>query len=216
MRVLTKSIHMENGKRMLFVTTIIFLAVICNIYPADSAFGDCTISQTAHTAWTSNGTKDGQSFTATCTGNLTSILIYPQTTGASTLTIYSGQSVAGGDQLYTQAVNLTANQDNTLTLSTPVSLTSGQQYTFTLTGSKIWYSDGSVYAGGQLYDQVAGPGFVVGACCDAYFTAIITATTTTTAAPTTNAPLMTDVGSIIFALLAGLGGIYTIIRAKVK
>lgn len=33
---------------------------------------------------------------------------------------------------------------------------------------------------------------------------------------TTNAPLMTDLGQFIFAISAGLGGIYAIIKGKIK
>ncbi|MBV6341281.1 hypothetical protein, partial [Candidatus Magnetobacterium casense] len=101
------------------------------------------------------------------------------------LTIYTGQSAAVGNMLYTQAVTLTANQDNTLTLSTPASVVSGQNYTFTVTGTKIWYHDANAYAGGQLYDQTDGGagGFGDTGTVDAYFTATIVSTLAPTPTP---------------------------------
>ncbi|MBF0319257.1 MAG: hypothetical protein HQL01_05575 [Nitrospirae bacterium] len=60
---------------------------------------------------------------------------------------------------------------------------------------------GGGYAGGNEYN---GAGFMVD---DLYFVVNI-------ADATAAVPLMTGVGQYIFALLAGLGGIYTIIRAK--
>lgn len=140
------------------ISGILLLLTIIFITTTGTAYGDCTIQQLSEIFGVGGGNLIGQSFTATCTGNLTSIVVYPGgvagTITNATLTIHSGQSVANSSQLYTQTVTLTARQDNTLTLNTPVSVTIGNLYTFALAANSIqlWGTlQGSNYTGGSAY-----------------------------------------------------------------
>jgi gliding motility-associated-like protein len=105
-----------------------------------------------------------QSFTATSTSNLTAIKQYlngANNTFTATLTIYSGTGI-GGTLLHTQAVTLSQNGtvQNMLTLTSPVSLTSGSVYTYRIVASGAmgvalshYGASGPDYTGGQYSPQ---------------------------------------------------------------
>ncbi|MCP3999901.1 MAG: DUF4347 domain-containing protein, partial [Gammaproteobacteria bacterium] len=115
----------------------------------------------------------GQSFTATKTGVMSNIKLLVQDTAASDIDFkfYSGESVSGGALLASQTVvsgdlqNLadTLTDWTTITLSSTVNITSGQQYTFTFEGSikvAFFYETGGL-SGAQLYSSENG-GFLSG------------------------------------------------------
>ncbi|HZX26487.1 MAG TPA: DUF4347 domain-containing protein, partial [Telluria sp.] len=112
-----------------------------------------------------------QSFTATKTGLLSSILFYGSTSSDSTLKIYAGAGT-GGTVLATETIsafnpNSTADTGNqryigsTITLSSTVSITSGSVYTFQITnasGVSFTYTTATNYSGGSMYDSGTDPG----------------------------------------------------------
>ena len=129
-------------------------------------FAGCIVEQTqeTHNANYNNPTQ-GQSFTATCDGAITTITVtiwyqgVPSPTSA-TLYIYDGQSVSDGDKIYTQpGIAVTEHGEKTITLTTPVSVTSGNQYTFLLVfaqsgqGLLLYFDTTSAnpYPGGMAY-----------------------------------------------------------------
>ncbi|MBF0319256.1 MAG: hypothetical protein HQL01_05570 [Nitrospirae bacterium] len=117
-----------DSQRGLFAVRYYYVAITCIILSTllsyGSAFAACAISQT-NIDNNINASPVGQSFTATCTGIISSIVVTSAANLACTLNIYSGESVAGGNLLSTQAVNLVNPGITTITISGTVNVTSG-------------------------------------------------------------------------------------------
>jgi hypothetical protein len=95
----------------------------------------------------------GQSFTAGSTGLLTAIEVQGCSgSGVLTLKIYDGDGMAG-TLLHSETVNLASPTTYKFTLSSPLSIISGQVYTFDFDGPgySAWYANTNPYAGGKGY-----------------------------------------------------------------
>lgn len=103
-----------------------------------------------------NAHNMGQSFTSIADGELVSVetkLVY--SISNATLKIYSGNSVTG-TPIYQQSGVSAGSGWQEITLSTPLSLNDGQQYTFQLTNASLRYNYSSVYSGGMMwYDNIS-------------------------------------------------------------
>ena len=113
----------------------------------------CQIAQNADNG-VATDENVGQSFTAPCTGNLSEIQVSLAGAGTTgTLKIYDGEIIASA--IYTQAdVALNTTGWITVTLSTPVAVISGQQYTFVFTAPDApdyQFQSGDPYNGGRVY-----------------------------------------------------------------
>ncbi len=164
----------------------------------------------AYSNTNSNTTLDlAQSFTATKTGLLSSIVIYGSTSSNSTLTIYSGDGTNGIvlDTETVAAFNAAGTADvgnqryigSTIMLASPVSITNGNVYTYRLTnasGVSFTYTTATDYAGGTLYDT----GVDQGSSFDLEFSV------TQADAP----PAVTDARISVISAGTGTGGTYKI------
>lgn len=174
-----------------------FLAIMAIVLGfCTSAYGaSCTTSFTTENNTTAP-VSVGQSWTSTCTGNMTFLTVKADTpnAGLMTLKIYNGQSLAAPDLLRTQAGNpALVHGENSIILAAPLSLVAGQQYTFLLTnesanGIKLRYDVGNGYVGGQA---TAGAGFVAGS--DIWFKINVDYPV--------SVPMLSEWGVILFSLL---------------
>nr|WP_287018868.1 DUF4347 domain-containing protein [Halomonas sp.] len=145
------------------------------------------------------GVTFSQSFTATASGDLTSIAVVAGEVGGNvTLNVYSGDGVVGGSltsQTFTVSVD-SNNQDyhfQTVALNSPISVTNGSIYTFELRHDSGSFPDWGMehngdagsngdYTGGIMYaDGAAQNDF------DLYFQATIT--------PSNNAPAFSNLNA---------------------
>ena len=137
---------------------------------AAGSAGDCTdgqtIAQTVATAalsLASGGTEVGQTFTATCTGRLEAVAFVsnygaaPNVTWDLTVRVYEGAGTGGTPLL--NASTSVANGGSgayilTITLPTPVDLTSGETYSFfldmTSNTAGTYIHTGNAYTGGTM------------------------------------------------------------------
>ncbi len=132
------------------------------------AFSQCTVGHNVGTSIANNSTGWlwGQSFTATCSGNLNYVEFISTGTGtvsAGTLTIYSGNGVS--TSIHTQAhpaIPVTVIGDPMrIYITGSVPITNGSQYTFEFQVNNVatladW---NNTYAGGQSY-QAGSPASV--------------------------------------------------------
>ncbi|QTN38522.1 HYR domain-containing protein [Cryomorphaceae bacterium] len=133
--------------------------------------GISSISHDPSPITNNNDVGHGQSFTATTTGFLTSVRIKVNAAYTNrNVHFYAGGNGSGtlgsiGTPLYTESgVNLVNSAGGTIwseiTLSTPLAVTAGQQYTFIIEGyTDIHYSWTNTYSGGQFiwdYDISSG------------------------------------------------------------
>ncbi|MEM9678733.1 MAG: BspA family leucine-rich repeat surface protein, partial [Bacteroidota bacterium] len=157
-------------------TLLILWSLIFFIWQNDSVSQDCSIPdniQQANTNDVFDGNNYGQSFTATCNGTVKSIRVYTDEVTQvvnGRLKFYNEVPFSGPDQSFTpingangQAFNWGTSSTETMQtieLSTPLAVTSGQDYTFILEGTigKASYSisdsfdDSSLdYTGGFLF-----------------------------------------------------------------
>lgn len=166
-----------------------------------SAQAACTVEFNVENATTAP-VSVGQSYTAECSGLMTSITVKADTpvSGLMTLKIYNGQSLAAGDLLYTQNGNpALVNGENQYNISPSVSVITGQQYTFIFTdegstGIRFRYDTTNSYAGGQA---TAGAGFVPGS--DIWFRINI--------ADAQSVPAFSEWGMVLFSVLLGIAGV---------
>lgn len=197
------------GNRMgsLCITTITFI-ILYSLFALSNAFADCSVSSLSGGS-TLGATSIGQSFTPTCSGTISSITAkFSASATGRTLTLYSGSGNTGSVVCTQTSVSLSSGV-NVISITSTCTVTSGATYTFLIdTSVSAYYSAGNPYSGGALYWN----GNSTSSNLDLYFAVGITESTTTTA----TVPLMTDLEQFIYAFLAGLGGIYTIIRARVK
>lgn len=122
---------------------------------------NCTISLNQSNFSTSTDAPVGQSFTACQTGTFSSLSVWHgafNNDGANvTLSIYAGESVT--NPIYTQFIGdlpgvTLFNPKRTIDLTSPVTVETGQQYTFVFTGSLALVNfqlPGDVYEGGRRY-----------------------------------------------------------------
>jgi len=211
--------YKKNSKKLILLAVTFFSYLFLSTF--NNASAGCKTTQPLKEIWTIGSIAAGQSFMPACSGTLTSILVHPDSTVASTLKIYRGESDAPGDLLHTQIANLTANQNNTIVLSAPIALTSHQQYTFIFSGTRLMYNGWNPYADGNLYDLVGGGnsaarsdaradgdggmGFHEGA--DLFFTADISS-------GASSVPTLSEWGVIVFLLLISITAIWKILREQ--
>jgi hypothetical protein len=147
-------------------------ATLASVFFVGAASAQCTISQL-----TSTGPADvnaplarGQSFVACSNGVITDIRWHNSASQPSTATSLTLEIAAGDPNFvvwvptYTQVASIVTGT-NTIHLTTPVAVVSGQSYTFLLRpGSGTLRPQanfgGNPYAGGQLKIWAAGNGFV--------------------------------------------------------
>ena len=105
-------------------------------------------------SWSIGGAYYGQSFTVGRTGTLTQIRFFTTTVASANLEIYSG-GISGvtpaGPLLQAQPIT-TVSGWNTVTLTTPIAVTVGQQYTFRPYNGSGWAAparNDNPYAAGQ-------------------------------------------------------------------
>jgi hypothetical protein len=162
-----------------------------------SARAGCTISQTSTTNTSGSFFSLGQSWTATCDGVLSNVTVNigSATAGTLTLSIYSGESVAPGNLLYSQPITFSDTGVQSLNLTGTVNITNGKQYTFVVTSTlnelQFLYSTLNPYTDGKACTV---GGFV--ASSDLYFTATIS-----DAAPVQSVPSLSEYGMIIMAVI---------------
>jgi len=196
-----RDIRLANVVILAFSFAMLFLCVSW-----DTVYAACTVQNTSINNNRGGVNTLGQSFTATCSGQISTISIrvnLEQSVLNGTLNIYSGESVAA--PTYTQTgINLGPGIQ-TVTLTTPQSVTSGSQYTFTIvdTGTySVIVSGDNPYAGGKLYWD---GGFEAGA--DAYFVVAI-ADPPTPPSPTPAVPTLGVSSLIAFVLFLVSIGVY--------
>ena len=105
----------------------------------------------------------GQSFTATCNGDITSISLVASQAGtlqAGDFKIYSGNSASETDLIYTESYQqITVASDGdpiTIDLTTPVSVVSGNQYTFMIykdVNYNFYFDKSGTYEGGHVREN---------------------------------------------------------------
>jgi hypothetical protein len=175
--------------RAVRATTLPALVALASIAPAHAegaAVADCSnltqisnVPFPSQTVVTAGGTEVGQSFLATCDGLLTTVVFGRDAGGAAsgTLRIYSGAGTLG-TELGTQAFTTPAVGGSTevgISLSTPVTVVSGQTYTYFLdltSGSfpVLFRPAPSTYAGGTTYATFDGnPANANAGTSDQYF-----------------------------------------------
>ncbi|OYX55560.1 MAG: hypothetical protein B7Y86_12945 [Brevundimonas subvibrioides] len=126
-----------------------------------------TISVPANGGSFGASTFVGQSFTATVTGTVTQIRVVAEANNATTVRFYNGTGTgvfnAAGSPLYSQAVNLTDATPGfafqTITLGTPLPVTSGNVYSFSFDAASL-RGAASTYAGGIGF--ISGTGLQAG------------------------------------------------------
>lgn len=143
------------SSRVLFAALLAFLL---SSFP-NSAEAQ-TIGQTSSNFWFSSPGQ-GQSFTATITGEVTQIQIRPQNSVAQdTLRFYngfgSGVVNAAGSPAYTQAVTSVATANDaaplqTYVLTTPFPIVAGDTYTFVFDATVPRHSSGETFNGGNYF-----------------------------------------------------------------
>lgn len=135
----------------------VFLAACLLVVAAGPSFASCTEEQTTEDQDSSSRTWHGQSFTASCSGKITSIRVQVSTGDSltsATLEIFADENLIVAP-LYDQSVTDTGAGDTTITLSTPLNVTSGNQYTFVIKNTVQWKArenSAGGYADGQGYD----------------------------------------------------------------
>ncbi len=161
MSITTNFLHVNQEGTMMAQSFLKFLLVslfslFIIIFSISSVNAGCAIEATATLQYKILDYNVGQSFTATCDGQLYSIMVRKMNspvTGA-TLAIYNGQSLDGGDLIHSQN-NVTIADNVPIELSGSVNLVSGQKYTFYFSGGSngysIYYSNTSAYTDGQAY-----------------------------------------------------------------
>ena len=180
----------------------VLAALVLSLCLCTSARAACTTSFTVENN-TSAPPTVGQSFTAGCAGFVAGITVKADTpnAGLMTLKIYSGESLAAPDLLFSQTgMSALVNGENQYQIVPPVGVASGQQYTFLFTnesanGIKFRYDTTNGYAGGQA---TAGAGFVAGS--DIWFRVDIIGLAV---------PALSEWGVLILAMLLGGIAVYT-------
>ncbi|MEO9870151.1 extracellular catalytic domain type 1 short-chain-length polyhydroxyalkanoate depolymerase [Ekhidna sp.] len=112
-----------------------------------------TIEQTSGSGILSyfNFNDMGQSFTPSFSGEIVSIDVnLVNTISGSTLRIFSGNTVSG-TPIYEQSNISVGSGWQTVSLSNPLTIQNGQQYTFQLTNASIRYSFTDIYSGGNFW-----------------------------------------------------------------
>ncbi|MBF0551684.1 MAG: IPTL-CTERM sorting domain-containing protein [Deltaproteobacteria bacterium] len=185
-----------------------FLVIILILGYCGAAQAACKVSQHLdEDSPTAHGSNFGQSFTAPCSGVLTTISV--KTWGASTdiltINIYNGQSLVLVDRIHTQSIAAFPGAGvHDITLSTPIRVTGGSQYTFQLLPAsgtiQMNVSALNPYAGGQY----EGNGFF-NPGADLYFDVNIT--DPLPHGCDTCIPTLSEWGMIIFGVMLGLWGI---------
>jgi hypothetical protein len=123
-----RNIRLANVVILAFSCAMLFLCVSW-----DTVYAACTVQNTSINNAFGGDSTLGQSFTATCSGQISTITIQisaGQSVVNGTLNFYSGESVAS--PTYTQAgINL-ADGVQTVTLTTPQSVTSGSNHAWSI------------------------------------------------------------------------------------
>lgn len=131
-----------------------------------------TIAQTSGSFYitTLNNTNMGQSFTVPQSGVITKITAkFRNAISNSTLNIFAGNTVSG-TPIYTQSGVSASSGVQGVTLSTPLAVSAGSQYTFQFTNASIAYTFTNAYSGGSYWY-----GTIQYTVFDAYFVVDITA-----------------------------------------
>ena len=145
---------------------LVYIGILCFTLPTSTLFAQCgpsnniiqNISTNSYIGLVNNTDQVGQSFIATCSGNIEAITVknsFNVTAGDIMLTLYDG--VNPNNPLDSVIVTISlqnATNDLLITLATPVFLTNGNAYTFMLrnmTGSSGYNAnDLGLYAGGGV------------------------------------------------------------------
>ena len=152
---------------------LVYIGILCLSFPTSTLFAQCGPANNIIQNISSNNTigfnigsmnQVGQSFIATCSGNIEAITVknsFNVNAGDIMLTLYDG--VNPNNPLDSVIVTISlqnANNDLLITLPTPVFLTSGNSYTFMLrnmTGSSTYIAtDPDSYAGGGVQIHIFG------------------------------------------------------------
>ncbi len=131
-----------------------------------------TIAQTTGSFYitTLNNTPMGQSFTVPQSGVITKITAkFRNAITNATLHIFSGNGVSG-PPIYTQSNVHTASGIQAVSLTAPLTVNAGQQYTFQFTNASIAYTFSNAYGGGNYWYST-----IPYAVFDAYFVVAIMA-----------------------------------------
>lgn len=146
---------------------LILLAVLTSLH----TYGQCTLSSYGTTVSSLVNSNWGQSFVPTCSDSLQSITFNAAAslTTPTTLTIRDGQD-CNATILHTQPLNAIIDGNNTIVLTTPLQLTQGNTYYFSVktvneTGWQIRFSPTNQIAGNLRTYLVGDPG----STCDRNF-----------------------------------------------
>ncbi|HEY1039030.1 MAG TPA: LamG domain-containing protein, partial [Bacteroidia bacterium] len=142
------------------IAKLLTLVLIILAVKTSTLTAQCTEQSTLYGSLNmiSGGPRVGQSFTASCSGQLTSITYrtFPNANQAGTLSIYQGDP--GGTLIATQSFSVTsaANGELTITLSSPPILNANGYYTFMIgaepsTTVYLYIYNGDVYPGGVYW-----------------------------------------------------------------
>ena len=171
-----------------------------------SAFAQ-TIENSVTTSYTSGWYGVGQSFTATLNGRVEAISVRPTEGSQEILQIYDN-GYASGTPVLTQNVTLVPVAPNgfqKITLSTPLSVTAGAQYSFIVAGDpRIGYS--TDYPGGQ-FTGISNAGSSVTQLAEHDLTFQVFEVAKPLAAATQAVPSMALLGPWGLASVLGIGGI---------
>jgi hypothetical protein len=151
---------------------LVYIGILCSSFPTSTLFAQCgpanNIIQNTSTIYNiglNNSTDQvGQSFTATCSGNIEAITVKNSanvTAGDIMLTLYDGVNPNNPLDSVIVAISLqNASNDLLITLPTPVFLTNGNAYTFMLrnmTGSSSYrINETDPYASGGFQFHLFG------------------------------------------------------------
>ena len=136
--------------------TLVILTAIGLLWASMEVKAQCSISQLTGSASVGSA-KHGQSFTATCSGNITAITFYPAGSANLTFRLFNAATGCAGTAQFTQAgiSGYTAGAAYVVTISPAVAITAGQTFSFDVQGSsstnKVTWSASNVYAGGNNY-----------------------------------------------------------------
>ncbi|MEM6345507.1 MAG: T9SS type A sorting domain-containing protein [Bacteroidota bacterium] len=138
----------------------VFLAIVLCAFVISDLSAQCTETNSGGINASTSSTSFGQSFRATCDGQLNTIAVtgYLNTSG-HTVTVYQGLGVGGTNlgSLSSQSVTMVADgADFTATVfdfsSENINLTNGSDYTFVVSGTvPLRYYTSDTYADGQLF-----------------------------------------------------------------
>lgn len=147
----------------------IFLTIFLGISVMSYACAQCTTTNNVGINSSASTSSFGQSFSPTCTGVLNTIAVNGNvSTSGHTVTVYDGLGTGGTSlgSLSSQSITATGSStDLTTTVfdfsSENISLTSGADYTFVISGAlNIRFVNSDAYADGQLFFNGSfAPGF---------------------------------------------------------